>query len=397
MRTAALFLPALFTLLAYVPGHAEEECTTAVVTGLATPDGRPLLWKNRDTNARSNKVVYVPEHPYAYLAVTNAAESSGRIAWGGLNERGFAIINSVAYNLPRHRGELVDLEGLVMADALRSCGSVGEFEAYLMRNLGESLGCWTNFLVIDAEGGAAIFEVHNHGYVRLDADTAASGYMLNTNFSRSGGDLQGEGYLRFDRETELFRREEPNGITVDFLLQDAARDLGHALLDNPPRIEWSSLPPEPARWLHTQHTIDRNITASSILIHGARKGEDPRHATLWVILGEPLCSVAVPVWVAAGEPPAELWEGADAPMVVEALRLQQRLRPLAGGGRDEYVDLTQLDNRDGTGWLPVTIAAERAITQDTREFLNSDRSAEELADFQRKMASRAHATLRAVP
>jgi len=397
MRPATLFLPLLLTVLAHAPGLAEEECTTAIVTGPATPDGRPLLWKNRDTDARSNKVVYVGEQPYAYVAVTNAAEPSGRIVWGGLNERGFAIINSVAYNLPRQRGEMADLEGIVMADALRGCATVGEFEAYLARNLGESLGCWTNFLVIDAAGASSIFEVHNHGYVRLDADTASSGCLLNTNFSRSGSERAGEGYLRFEREQELFHKERAGGITVEFLLQEASRDVGHVLLDHPRRELWSALAAEPPRWLHTRHTIDRNSTASSILVHGVRPGEDPRRATLWVILGEPLCSVAVPVWVAARETPAELREGENAPVVAEALRLQRSLRPLAGGGRNEYIDLTRLDNIEGTGWLPATLAAEGAIIQETREFLTQEHSAAEFAEFQRAMAARALATLRSIP
>ena len=393
MRPAAYLVAALAVVS--ISGYAGEECTTALVTGRATTDARPLVWKNRDTGYRSNTVVYVRESPYAYVAVTNAAERSGRAVWGGLNERGFAIINSVAYNLPRRGGELADLEGMVMADALRSCARVAEFEEYLARNLGESLGCWTNFLVIDAAGGAAVFEVHNHGYVRLDADTAATGWVLNTNFSRSGAELQGEGYLRFDREAALFGRRRE--ITIDFLLQEVARDLGHALLEHPTREQWRQFSPEQPRWLHTRHTIDRNITASSILVQGVRPGEDPRRATLWVILGEPLCSVAVPVWVVAGETPAELREGQDAPIVVEALRLQRALRPLSGGGRGEYLDLTRLDNSSGTGWLPLLERTERAITRETEEFLSQERSAEELAAFQRAMAARALAALRTIP
>jgi len=398
MRTAALLIPALIVAITPLAlGSGEEECTTAVVTGVATPDGYPLLWKNRDTGELSNKVVRVTEVPYSYVAVTNAKEPSGRIVWGGLNERGFAIINSVAYNLPRRGGEMADLEGMVMADALRTCGTIQDFEDYIARNLGPGLGCWTNFLVIDAEGGAAIFEVHNHGFVRIAPDTAARGYVLNTNFSRSGAPMAGEGYLRFEREEELFGARSPGTISISFLLEDVARDLGHALLENPPRKTWSSFPSDVPHWLHTRHTIDRNITASSILIRGVRKGEDPKRATLWVILGEPLCSVAVPVWVAAGPTPLELSEGEDAPLVQESRRLRARLRPLHGGAREEYLDLTKLDNREGTGWLPQTLAAERSIIEETEEFLRREPDAEAMAAFQRMMAARALETLKAIP
>ena len=34
-------------------------CTSAVVSGKVTPDGRPLLWKNRDTDFMRNHIDYV--------------------------------------------------------------------------------------------------------------------------------------------------------------------------------------------------------------------------------------------------------------------------------------------------------------------------------------------------
>jgi hypothetical protein len=138
------------------------------------------------------------------LAVVNAGQTSGRIVWGGLNAAGFAIINSVAYNLPGAAGGAADLEGHVMADALRHCATADEFEQYLQANLGGGLGCQTNFCVIDAHGGAAIFETHNQGYQRLEAGESPEQYLLNTNFSRTGESDAGAGYLRFDRESELF-------------------------------------------------------------------------------------------------------------------------------------------------------------------------------------------------
>ncbi len=100
--------------------NAGEECTTAVITGEATVDRAPILWKNRDTDTLSNKVVFVSEKPFSYLGVVNAEAPSGRIVWGGLNEAGFAIMNSVAYNLPQKAGEREDDEGLLMAESSRA-------------------------------------------------------------------------------------------------------------------------------------------------------------------------------------------------------------------------------------------------------------------------------------
>jgi hypothetical protein len=374
-----------------------EECTTAVITGQATADGSPILWKNRDTDSLSNKIVLVREKPYDYLAAVNAAETSGRIVWGGLNSAGFAIINSVAYNLPQESGEARDLEGHVMADALRSCATADDFENYLKANLGPGLGVQTNFCVIDANGGAAIFETHNHGYKRLEASETTRKYLLNTNFSRSGKADKGAGYLRYDRENELFRAVPAGKLTHDFVLQTAARDLGSTLLHHPDRAEWKQLPADRPAWIHANYTIDRGATACAMVIHGVKQGEDPRNATLWVILGEPVCSIAIPLWVAAGETPAELRAGGRAPIYQESLRLQERLRPLKGRDRVEYLDLSKLDNRAGTGWLPGNLELERGIIQEAARLLERGATSAQLAAFEQAAAARALAALQRIP
>jgi len=374
----------------------DEECTTAVIAGGATHDGRPILWKNRDTDSPSNKVVYVRETPYAYLAVVDAQYPSGRVAWGGLNERGFAVINSMSYNLPHQGGEYSDLEGLIMAEALRKCATIDDFELYIKANLGPEFGSRANFCVIDAQGGAAIFEVHNHGYRRLNADTTAERYLLNTNFSRSGPADKGLGYLRFDRETELFASQPAGSLSHTFVLQTVARDLGHALLRSPSRADWKSLPAAQPYWVHSNSTINRGITASVILIHGVKKGEDPANATLWVMLGEPVCSIATPLWVGAGDTPPELREGEEAPIAHEAARLKKILRPLNGDDRKEYVDVTRLDNASATGWLPGNLRLEGEILSRCEEFCSRRPSPAERAGFQKDAAARVLARLQAV-
>ncbi len=388
------------TMLVSVRGlvfGGENECTTAVVTDAATADGRPLLWKNRDTDELSNKVVFVKDQPYNYLAVVNAKDSSGRFAYAGVNAAGFAIMNSVAYNLPKKSGEYADLEGIVMGDALRTCRTVDDFEAYLKRNLGPSLGCWTNFGVIDAYGGGCIFEVYNHGYSRLEAAQAEKRCLLNTNFSRSGAPDEGSGYLRFERETELFNRVSPGKLTHEFLLQTVSRDVGHALLRHPERSEWKNLPAHGPYWIHTNHTIDRAITASTVVIHGVKAGEDPLRTTMWVILGEPLCSVAVPLWVAAGEPPEEVRVGDHVAISKEAARLKNQVRPWKSEEKRQYLDLAKLDNQAGTGWLPRVLEAEREILEATADLLTGAPTASELKSFQQRMAARALSVLQEIP
>jgi len=69
-----------FPLLAgavVIGARGAQECTTAVFSGAATPDGRPILWKNRDTDTLSNKVVHVDDKPFSYLGVVNAQDPDG--------------------------------------------------------------------------------------------------------------------------------------------------------------------------------------------------------------------------------------------------------------------------------------------------------------------------------
>ncbi len=189
---------AAFTLLTLmlVPGLVfaqREECTSAVLSPPATGSQAPVLWKNRDTNTLSNRVVYVEEQPFAYLALVNGDDPSGRRCCAGLNSEGFAIMNTVAYNLPESPGEAKDLEGTIMADALRTCRTMEDFASYLEANHGDHLGSLANFGVIDGQGGAAIFEVPNHGHTKLDVAETPTGHLVNTNYARSGDEGEGAG------------------------------------------------------------------------------------------------------------------------------------------------------------------------------------------------------------
>lgn len=379
-----------------VAGRGAQECTTAIFSAAATADGRPILWKNRDTDTLSNKVVHVADQPHSYLGVVNRDDTDGRMVWAGLNDAGFAIANSVAYNLPLGSGEQEDLEGMIMADALRTCATAADFERYLSRNAGPDLGSRANFLVMDASGGAAIFETHNHGFKRLDAAEAPGSYLANTNFSRSGPADAGAGYLRFDRETELLRSVPGGRFTTKWVLQTAARDLGHALLAHPARDEWKRLPADKPHFIHTNHTIDRASTASVIVFQGVKPGEDPRRSTMWVILGEPVTSVAVPLFVAAGEPPKALRDGKDAPLAAEGLRIKDLLRPLKSRERKEYADLARLDNAAGTGWLPKMLAAESETLSEAAALLERPLSPAELAAFEARAVDRALTLLQGV-
>jgi hypothetical protein len=369
----AAFALACVVVSTFAPAQADE-CSTAVISGAAGVDGAP----------------------HSYLGLVDADDASGRRVYVGLNDAGLAIMNTVAYNLPGASGEAADLEGTIMADALRLCATVDDFEKYIRENIGPGLGSQANFGVIDAAGGAAVFEVYNKGCERLDAAVAPERYILVTNFSRSGKEGAGRGYVRFDRLTELFRGDEDGKFSFDQILETFARDMRNPYLSalEPPRR--AKLPADKSRLVHTQHTIDRGCTAAAAVIHGAAGGADPRSATMWVILGEPVCGIAVPLWVEAGEVPLELRGEQVAPINQESMRLKAILRPYEDDERIEYADLSKLGSGDGTGWLSVLVRKEKDIIERTSRFLatNPDRAAK--ARFQREVAAEALEALKAV-
>ena len=368
-------------------------CTSAVVAPGAALGGAPILWKNRDTPTLSNKVVYIDDSPFDYLCLANARADSGRSCWAGLNAAGFAIMNTVAYNVPLLAGEVGDREGVIMADALRTCRTVDDFQRYLEANQGPEFGGQTNFGVIDGEGGAAIFEVHNHGIERIEASEQALDYLVNTNFARTGAVGEGEGYLRFVRASELFSTFPEGGVDPEEILHRFSRDLVHPLITGPTLTDAGALPAQPPVWINSRDCIDRPFTASTVVVVG-RSAERP--ATMWVIPGEPLTAAAIPLWVEAGRSPAAFSEGDEAALWVESLRIKGGLRPTDEGHGADYLDLTRLDNADGTGYLPGLLALENSIFAETEAFLSAQPTGQELADFQEMMADRVLGHLRSI-
>jgi hypothetical protein len=395
MRIILVFCSLALVLLAAWP-HPGCGCTTAVISPAASRDGRPMLWKNRDTDFLDNKVIFVKETPYSYLALVNAEDRSGRWAYAGLNSAGFAIFNSVAYNLPDGSGETKDLEGTIMADALRKCSTVDDFEKYIQENLGPSLGSLANYGVLDAEGGAALFEVSNHAYKKFLAADFPGKYMVNTNFARSGESGTGAGYLRFARASQLFRELQPGLIAHPPILGRFSRDTGHVLVSQPAYPQFKNISGKTAYWISSRDTIDRDITSAAVVICGRKPGEENPPATLWVMLGEPLFTIAVPLWVETGTAPIPLRQGEKTTLLAESQRLKKLARPYTESDRCAYLDVTKLDNREGTGFLPRLLQVEKEIFALTDDFLKMPRQPAELAAFQERMAEKALAALSAV-
>lgn len=192
-----LFL--LIVVLLFIPLSSIFCCTSGIITGKLTKDGRPLLFKHRDTGEMNNRVEYFFGPKFGFLALVDSP-SPGGVAWTGSNEKGFCIINTASYNLKDDNVEdsMMDKEGEVMYKALGVCESLNDFENFL-DTLSRPMGVEANFGVIDAMGGAAYYEVNNYSWTKFDVnnpDVAPDGYYIVTNFSFSGRENEGMGYIR---------------------------------------------------------------------------------------------------------------------------------------------------------------------------------------------------------
>jgi hypothetical protein len=313
-------------------------CTTAVIAGSATADGRPLLWKNRDADDKRNQAVYDATGRYAFVGLVNGGDVAALEVWSGINAAGLAIMNAASYNLDK--GESAG-EGQLMRLVLQSCATVEEFQALLERTNAPGRDVDANFGVIDARGGAAYFETGRHAFARFDATdpkTAPTGVLVRTNYSDSGDPEEGSGILRRERATALIERLRAGGkLTATTLLADVARDVAN------PHIGFSGAPGGAVRFACTADSVCRFDTASASVFVGVRGGEDPLLATAWFITGQPVTGAAVPVWVRAAAIPDEISVRQGASVMTQACdAVRARLYPQTRGELKRYIDAAAL-------------------------------------------------------
>lgn len=394
MKTAAvvILMTCLAILLPAKTSRNPEQCTSAILLPHQSSSASAVLWKNRDTGVLSNRVVYVKEQPFSYLGLCDRQNRSGRAVFAGLNSEGFGIINTVAYNLPLPEGEQMDMEGIIMADALRTCRTTDDFEAYLKAHQGPDLGSQANFAVLDSRGKSLLFEVHNHGYSIVDPKEFGPHGLINTNFSRSGTSGQGAGYLRFERATWLFDQLPSGPVGVFHLLTRFTRDTGNALVRQP--TPFDPLPNDHEDvWISTKDSINKYDTSAAIVIVGRNPLERDSVATLWIIPGEPICAPALPLWVEAGSSPDEFCAGDEAPLWQASLAIKKTIRPHREGNRAHYLNLSRLVDPAKGGYLPQLMAFEARVIQETQVFLAQKPARRDHKTFQEKQARSALALM----
>ena len=171
----------LFAMLA--SWSSAEACTAALVSVKKSSEGVPMLWKHRDSPDWDCRYEHIQGEKYAYTALIS---KDGKKTYGGINEKGFAILNTVSENLKADT--TITVKGIAitrMANALAVCATVDEFEELLRKTNGKRRYV-TNFAAGDPSGALAFFEVNSHSYKRYDVSDREEGFDVRSNFSFTG-------------------------------------------------------------------------------------------------------------------------------------------------------------------------------------------------------------------
>ncbi len=383
--------------------EALNECTTGVASGAATADGRPLLWKNRDTGGVNQEFHYVDDGRIPFISITYSGDTDEY--YGGVNAAGFALENANSYNL--HAGPAGngwgygDDDGEIHLLALATCRTVDDFQALLdsTNEAGRTLNC--NYGAIDAFGGAVMFETGGYEYTRIDAADTPDGFIVRANYSYSGHGLELRppfwGPNRHDTAYRLWKQAVDNGgLTVEFVYQQTIRNLRIAGMDfDDYRLPfdgfWDNYP---YGLIPNGEAICRSTTRGILVVQGVRAGGNPNDAVLWAMGGTPLGCVATPLWVRAGSVPVE-YDGPNGSRLCQAaLRIADWVYPPGFHGR--AVDTWRLTNPDGTGFWDWAIPLEDWVFDKVEQFVNSPRfSYDRLAAFQNETAQQVADSLEA--
>ncbi len=293
-------------------------CTSAIFTGKVTADGRPIMWKHRDTGQPNNRVDKYKGEKYTFVALVNS-NTKGESAWSGTNHAGLSIMNTASYNLNTIEDLKKNNVSYVMFQALSKCSTLAEFEQLL--DDFQPLALEANIAVIDAYGGAAYYECAEDKWTKLDANDpriAPNGYLVYTNHSFTGRFQQGSGYVRYNTAVTIINEALNTGkkITPQWVSANLSRSFRHSLLGidliqlmgnntcdaSANNTGNASAMANASGYFIDQDFIPRLSSTAATITHGIKPGDDPSLSVMWTILGYPPLGIAIPIMVDADLP-----------------------------------------------------------------------------------------------
>lgn len=353
-------------LILYLCTSAIWACTSFIISGSASPSGRPMMFKHRDTGELNNRIASFQGSKYEFIGLVNSPMLDGEV-WAGMNTAGFCIMNTASYNLREDSLDCpMDREGELMYHALGNCATLDEFESWL-NTYPQPWGVEANFGVIDAQGGAAYYEMNNYRYIKYDVNQDSAGYRVVTNFSFAGRYEEYAGWERYLTASAIMSE-----ASASRSLQSAhdainlfSREYRHELLglrysaDNAPQ------------YVVDQDFIPRRSTSAVVVFEGVAMGQDARHIVMWTALGYPACAVAIPLVMSPTHLPAYMQmtdslalsgQTLHSPICDLALSIKnQYVFPLAISNGKRYIALQNV--LQGTNNQPSILSLTRQVEQ----------------------------------
>ncbi len=357
-------------------------CTSVIVSGRVTKDGRPMIFKHRDSGKVHNMMLVVQGKKYHYLGLVNAGDTLPKDVWGGYNEAGFGIVNTAAYNLNGNGGD-TDGDGILIRKALELCATLEDFER-LMDTVKKPRDVNSNFAVLDAKGGCAYYETGNYKYVKFDVNdpaVAPDGYLMRTNFGTTGNHKLDQGVERYQAITAFMAEACKEGhLEHDYLITHISRYLKHGVT----QLDMYDMMPETETdtcYVSFHDYIARYSTASVVLVQGVRPDESPLNTISWTIMGWPLTTIAMPLaLLPSGKLPTLVSnDGTGHSRLCEmGLQLKSRVFTLKKGNNTAfYGNLAPLINKKGTGILQQLLLVEEDVMSHGEEAVDALRKAKD--------------------
>ena len=340
----------------WIEPEPEADCTTALVPGWATSNDRPLLWKSRDVSNWHQVYRLYDTEPYAFIGLNYPFQLNEFECYGGINEVGFAIENSNALNFSDSSG--YDDDGIIMYHALQTCETVEDFLAYMDTTARFGRTRPSCYGVFDAYGGSGILEAakyDNYWFDGSDPLVCPEGYLVRSNFAYEGGTSH-IGQYRHDRGVELIEEAVGNEtIDAKFLFDIVARDLTTEGLDPYP-LPYDGYLIYQGDTLHgairDHNAINREITQSCFVAEGIADGENPLLSMMWAMVGEPIMTPAIPLWMGSFSVPVEMvGHDPDSPMNLRLREVFEYIYYPFSDPYDDVVDTYNLIDGMGTGVL----------------------------------------------
>lgn len=336
----------LLILLAVISAFCVRSyaCTTVIVSARKSATGRPMLWKNRDTDCEFNHLRYFEGAKYSFTGLVDFdAEVGKESIYAGANEAGLVIANNLSYNACPAEDEFDPQNGKFMRACLENCATLAEVEKFIETSPYRTSA---NIAIIDAYGGAAYYELWNQTYTKYDVAESEDGYMVRTNFSLVSRQDGLAGLERYYTILAMTKEQAARNKLFDLqFFEDVAKTFRNELL----KVDYSKRRDIPrGGWIVDQDFIPRFSTSASIVIEAVNSPEDAGQITLWSASGYPPCTYAVPVWLGAkSDIPSFLTAavGQKAQVSILSHQLKHLVFPLEESNGEKYLHYQLLHSK----------------------------------------------------